>query len=299
MIADGEVTAGSAPERTAVVAGATDVGRRRENQDNFLISDLSLGADGGVVLRPATGAAADRVTASFELGGRGALLIVADGMGGAAAGRLASGLACSFILAELQAGWGLDAAADADTFGEQLVEAVEKANYRIHEHARRNPECTGMGTTATVVGVLGSRLLIAQVGDSRAYLVRGASATQLTRDQSLIQQLLDAGAMTVEEAERSEHGSVILQALGVEPGVNVDLVRQDLQPDDLVLLCSDGLYRVVQDTELAPLAQSLPEPAALCDALIALAKARDTPDNVTVIAARVRGRDAAAHVEHG
>jgi PPM family protein phosphatase len=288
MHVDGDTLALGRPELHAIVAGATDAGQRRaENQDNYLISDLDPVA-GAIVLRPATGAPSGQGTGILPLGERGALLMVADGMGGAAAGRLASGLACSFVLAELQNGWQADPVRDGNRFAECLKDAVEKANRRIHEHARRNPELTGMGTTATVAGALGRQLLIAQVGDSRAYLIRGDTVTALTRDQSLLQHMLDTGAISAEEAERSGHGNVILQALGAEPEVVVDLTRQELEQDDMVLLCSDGLYRVVQPDEIPPLAHTLPTPAALCDALIALANERGAPDNVTVVVARIR-----------
>jgi PPM family protein phosphatase len=273
-------------DRALPVAGATDAGQRRnENQDTFLIAALSSGDD-GVVLRPES-AEADFATATLDAGSRGILLIVADGMGGAAAGRLASGLACSFVLAQLQHVWQDEPVTDADRFATCLQDAVEKANRRIHDHATRNPEHAGMGTTATVAGILGDVLVLAQVGDSRAYLIRGAVATPLTRDQTLVQQMIDAGAMTPEEAERSAHGNVILQALGVEAEVRVDLTRAALEVDDVLLLCSDGLYRVVRPGELVEAAQQLREPHVLCRELLALANARGAPDNVTVVAARV------------
>lgn len=269
------------------VAGRSDAGRRRsENQDHFLIADLTP-PEGGLLVRPGAGAVASDVTARVSVGERGVLLLVADGMGGAAAGRLASGLASTFIFADLQEGWQDELEPLPERFTERLKQAVENANRRIQQHALRNPETTGMGTTATVAGVLGGHLYLAQVGDSRAYLLRGDRALQLTRDQSLVQQMVDAGAMTAEEAERSTHGNVILQALGVDAQVTVAMSEQPLLPGDVLLLCSDGLYRVVRPEELPQLVQESPDPAGACERLVALANERGAPDNVTVIVARL------------
>ncbi len=271
----------------AAVAGRTHPGQRRsENQDNFLIGDLT-GLDEGLVLRPQSEVNAG--SATLSLGEHGAVLIVADGVGGAAAGRLASGLACTFILAELQEGWCGDSDRSPRHFAVRLREAVEKANHRIHEHARRNPRFTGMGTTATVVGVLDGFLYIAQVGDSRAYLVRGGKATQITHDQSLVQQMIDLGAMTPEQAEESEQSNLILQALGVEATVTVDLTAQELRRGDLVVLCSDGLHKVVRSDEIAASHDRRPEPELVCADLVSLANVRGGPDNVTVVVARMDG----------
>lgn len=269
------------------VAGRSDAGRRRsENQDHFLIADLTP-LEGGLLVRPGAGAVASDVTARVSVGERGVLLLVADGMGGAAAGRLASGLASTFIFADLQEGWQDELEPLPERFTARLKQAVENANRRIQQHALRNPETTGMGTTATVAGVLGGHLYLAQVGDSRAYLLRGDHALQLTRDQSLVQQMVDAGAMTAEEAERSTHGNVILQALGVDAQVTVAMSDQQLLPGDVLLLCSDGLYRVVRPEELPQLVQESPDPARACERLVALANERGAPDNVTVIVARL------------
>lgn len=283
----GEVVLGDTRERVrAQVAAHTDQGRRRgENQDNFLISDLA--AENGVVLRP--DANGNRVAADISIGESGALLLVADGMGGAAAGRLASGLACTCVLAALHEAWLPDHNNTPRQFAVRLREAVEKANQYIYDYAVRNPECAGMGTTATAGGVFEHVLYVAQVGDSRAYLVRAAAATQITRDQSYVQEMLDAGVMTEEEAEQTAHGSVILQALGTKEDVQVELTFQALRRGDLVVLCSDGLHRMVRPAELAAAAELAASPAALCQELVALANERGGPDNVTVVAARLDG----------
>lgn len=275
------------PHIEAQISGRTDPGRMRmENQDSFLVSDLSTG-DEQLVLRPDAARAPGGVAITLQH--RGMLLIVADGMGGAAAGRLASGLACTFILAELQQSWLMDRDATPRQFAFRLQEAVEKANSRIHHHALRNPETLGMGCTTTAAGILDGILYLAQVGDSRAYLTRAGITTQLTRDQSLVQNMIDAGALLPEDAENSTNSSVILQALGVKPHVEVDVTYQALRREDFLLLCSDGLHRVVSPTDMAATIGRLHEPDAVCSELVALANERGGPDNVTVVAARLGG----------
>ena len=259
------------------VAGRTDVGRMRDhNEDAFLVADLS--ADGAA---PGVGAA--------PLGPRGALLMVADGMGGAAAGEVASAMAIETVLDEMRTRWITSDADDADHFAHALREATEAANQRIHGHARSQPGMKGMGTTATVVGILGPWAFLSQVGDSRAYLVRDGVATQLTKDQSLMQRLIDAGELTEEEAAVSERRNIIMQALGPEPRVRVDLTAQHLCRGDVLVVCSDGLSGQVRAPEIAAEIGSAADLDAACAALIARANAAGGPDNITVIAARVDG----------
>ncbi|HET7275693.1 MAG TPA: protein phosphatase 2C domain-containing protein [Longimicrobiaceae bacterium] len=274
-----------------VVSGHTDAGRRRsENQDHFLIADLSPSVPGeGFLVNPDGTGSCRAENGEFLLGPRGALLVVADGMGGAAAGRLASKLGVGWIYEELMNHWSTERLTTPERFAARLQDAVEQTNSRIHEQAEYNPEYNGMGTTATVVGVLDDFLYLAQVGDSRAYLVRRGAATQLTKDQSLVQEMIDAGAMTAEEAENSGRANVILQALGPEPRVRVDITYQKVHDDDVVIVCSDGLFRVVGDHEIGETVERTRDLAALCVELVDLANARGGPDNVTVLAARLVG----------
>jgi len=147
----------------------------------------------------------------------------------------------------------------------------------------------GMGTTTTAVGVLGDHVYLAQVGDSRAYLIRGGRAYQLTKDQSLMQRLVEAGELTEEEAARSERRNIILQALGPDPKVKVDLTHQEIRRGDVLVLCSDGLSGQVKKEEIAEIVNSERDLQAACDRLIALANQRGGPDNITVITARFDG----------
>jgi serine/threonine protein phosphatase PrpC len=287
---DGE-TMGQHRDMRCRAAGVTDPGRKRpQNQDNYLIVELTQ-REGAVVLRPEVGSGDGRAAAEFDLADAGVLLLVADGMGGAAGGKLASGLACSFILAELQVSWHEERERTAPRLIEHLKNAVSAANRHIRDHAVRHPELMGMGTTVTAAGVLDGILGIAQVGDSRAYLVRDGIVTQLTHDQSLVQQLMDHGIITAEEAEKSEQASVVLQALGAQPSIEVDLTSHRLCRDDWLVVCSDGLYRVVRPEEISVVVAEAQDSASVAERLVSMANERGAPDNVTVVAARFEGSD--------
>ena len=164
-----------------------------------------------------------------EVGPRGSLFMVADGMGGAAAGEVASAMAAEIIHHHLATAWAADTEVSAARFAYRMKEAVELANQEIYAYAREHPDVRGMGTTVTAAGVFGDELYLTQIGDSRGYLIRNGVTFQLTRDQSLTQRLVDAGELTEEEAEQSERRNIILQALGPDPRVKVDLSRQKLR----------------------------------------------------------------------
>jgi protein phosphatase len=272
------------------VCALTDVGRTRDhNEDAFLVADLAAAeplafAEGGGA-RAEDGAVARTLTAPAE----GVLFLVADGLGGAAAGEIASRMGARAVFDALRAR-ATDAAADAERYALALRDAVQAANAAIHERAGRQAELRGMGTTVTAAALRGDTLYLAQVGDSRAYLVRDGVAQQLTKDQSLMQKLVEAGEITPEQAETSVRRNIILQALGPEATVKVDLTHQPLRRGDLLLLCSDGLSGQVRAPELADAAAARgPDLAALCRDLIARANATGGPDNITVVAARFDG----------
>jgi serine/threonine protein phosphatase PrpC len=261
------------------VFGKTDLGRTREhNEDTFLVADLSTG---NASLHPEV--------RLHEVGPRGSLFMVADGMGGAAAGELASAMAADLIYRHLATAWAGDEDASPERFAYRMKEAVELANQQIYSYAREHPEVRGMGTTVTAAGINGDELYLAQIGDSRAYLVRNGEAIQLTKDQSLMQRLVDAGELTEEEAEQSERRNIILQALGPDPRVKVDLTHQTLRRGDTLIICSDGLSGLVRREEFPAIVAQEPELADLCAALIDLANSRGGPDNITVVAAHFEG----------
>ena len=174
------------------LAGRTDVGITRDhNEDAFAYLDLSTGL--------ADAEARDGV---IDAGARGVIIVVADGMGGAAAGEIASEMAVEAVLDTFRAQWMNGVSRETNTFVETLRDAADTANHRIFAYAGAHPQHAGMGTTATIAGLLGNSLYLAQVGDSRAYIVRDGVALQITKDQSLMQQLIEAGEMTQAELAR-------------------------------------------------------------------------------------------------
>lgn len=275
------------------VFGKTDLGKTREhNEDCFLVADLTRHS---ASLQPAV--------REHEVGERGSLFVVADGMGGAAAGELASDMATRAIYNHLSRTWVRDSESTEQQFAFRLKEAVEVANSELHAYAKAHPEVRGMGTTTTAAGVLGGHAYLSQVGDSRAYLIRNGVAYQLTRDQSLIQRLIEAGELTEEEAAQSERKNIILQALGPDPRVKVELTHQELRRGDVLVLCSDGLSGQVKKDEIATVVARESTLQGVCDRLIAMANERGGPDNITVIAVRfdgdgLRAADGAGPVGH-
>ncbi len=261
------------------VFGRTDVGRTREhNEDTFVVADLT-----------AMNASLQPEVRTHLAGPRGTLFMVADGMGGAAAGEIASAMATEVTLAEVDRRWRQTEETDPELFAHALRGATELANQKIHQYAQAHPENRGMGTTATVAGFLGDTLYVCQVGDSRAYLVRDGVAKQITKDQSLMQKLVEAGEMTAEEAEVSERRNIILQALGPEPTVKVDLTSQQVRRGDVLVLCSDGLSGQVRANEIADVVKNEPDLVQVCKKLIDMANEAGGPDNITVVAARFDG----------
>jgi protein phosphatase len=262
------------------VFGRTDVGRTREhNEDAFIVADLTTNK---ATLEPEV--------RRHKPGPKGTLFMVADGMGGAAAGEIASAMAVEIVLSELRVTWvGRPDAKGSEGFARALKQAARAANEQINAYATHHPEFRGMGTTATIAGFLGDTLYLAQVGDSRAYLVRRGVARQITKDQSLMQKLIEAGELTEEEAEHSERRNIILQALGPEPSVKVDLTHQTVRRGDILVLCSDGLSGQVTKDDIANVVRDTSDLLDACKRLIERANAAGGPDNITVIIARFDG----------
>lgn len=253
------------------VFGMTDVGLVREhNEDNFMIADLNQGSG------PLSG--------EEEIGGvvdeRGFALAVCDGMGGAAAGEVASHMAVDTLFEMLR---GDQPAEDRDSFARRLVASVEEAGARIFLAAKRDRTRRGMGTTATVAGLVDKVLFIGQVGDSRCYLLRNGRLSLVTKDQSLVNQLIEAGQLTEDEAEAFEHSNIILQALGTTEQVAVDLTFVELRRGDRLLLCSDGLSGLVHDDAIREEMACVGPLPQLAERLIGLANAAGGHDNVTCI----------------
>ncbi len=261
------------------VFGRTDVGRTREhNEDAFVVADLSTD---NATLQPEV--------RTHPTGSKGSLFMVADGMGGAAAGEIASAMAVEVVVSQLRSTWVTDDGSGGESFVRAIKAATKAANEQINTYATAHPEYRGMGTTATIAGLLGDTLYLAQVGDSRAYLVRDGVARQITKDQSLMQKLIEAGELTEEEAEHSERRNIILQALGPEPTIKVDLTHQVVRRGDTLVLCSDGLSGQVTKDEIASIVSEEPDLTNACRRLIDRANENGGPDNITVIVARFEG----------
>jgi len=214
------------------------------------------------------------------VGERGILLAVCDGVGGRKAGEIASALALETLSHEMEA---LAPGCPRRTL---FKVAVENVNKRVWQEAQTQARLAGMATTLTAAVVCHRRAIIAHVGDSRAYFLRGKSIQQLTRDQSFVAAMVASGALTEEEAEHSPFRSTILQAIGLKSTVDVALDGVDLEKGDMLLLCTDGLSTKVRAEEMAEALRSRSLPDAVQE-LIGLANARGGEDNITVEAARV------------
>ncbi|HLK92455.1 MAG TPA: MFS transporter [Polyangia bacterium] len=255
--------------RSLSACGTTHVGRVRDhNEDAFAVYDV----ENAVPAQPAG-------VSELPTAGPGALLMVCDGMGGAAAGEVAAALAVETTCRTLSR-----SRSDPD-----LVAALVAANAAIHEESQRKSDERGMGTTATAALVRGQRLLVAQVGDSRAYLFRGNDLQRLTRDQSLAASMVEEGVLSPEKAKDFRRGNVILQALGVEETVSPVVTTLELRPHDVILLCSDGLHGQLDDEKILSILRDAADLSGRAQALIQAALDAGAPDNVTVVLARWNG----------
>lgn len=259
------------PHRVLTVCGGTNVGsRREENQDTFVIADL----ESGQLSRPC-------IRTDVWVSRPGVLLLVCDGMGGTAAGAVAANLAAEAIQSQLQS--------EGDNVGQapahSLKRAVVEANETVHDQAQDHPDERGMGTTCTAAIVSPDRLAIAHVGDSRAYLLRDRRLQRLTRDQTLVANLVEAGVLKPTEVDRFPYRHVLAQALGTQRHVEPVVSDVELREGDRVLLCSDGLHGPVSEAKIAAIMTNTADVADVAQGLIAAALAAGGPDNVTVVVA--------------
>lgn len=209
--------------------------------------------------------------------------VLADGMGGAAAGEIASALAVETFRARLS-GLGATAFTDEHLLSDALHQAMEDAHARILAYVQDHPRCKGMGSTLVAVVVVLKQVLVVHAGDSRLYRCRGGELTQLTRDHSLVQQQFEQGLITADERKTSRHKNIITHALGVDLGVDIACARFDVQAGDQFLLCSDGLNDMVADAEIAQILQDRAQSVAQRgQALIDAANAHGGRDNVSII----------------
>src|SRR5918997_572066 len=274
----------------------TDVGRIRQgNEDNFLVLDLATGGSWSGSDENKEPPANFR---RFEVGGKGLVLIVSDGMGGALAGDVASRMAVESVremLTEEDDGHKTDDQSSGVSLVDCLRNATGYANYAIHRKSLEDPRCSGMGATLTAAAIAGETMDFVQVGDSRAYVIRGGQIKLATKDQSLVQQLVDVGQITEEDAETHMFRNVILQALGAQSDLTPVVSHVKLRRGDLLLLCSDGLSGKLRAEEMREIVESAGgDLAAACDQLVGEANARGGEDNITVVLARFDGEDLSA-----
>ena len=273
------------------LSAKTHVGRIRQgNEDNFLVLDLSAsnawtGTDGGEM--PAE-------LRRFEVGPNGVVVIVSDGMGGALAGDVASKLAVETVRDTLVDGFNdrSDLGDEGVPLEESLRGAAELANLTIFRQSQSEPRYSGMGATFTGAAVTPEGVDFVQVGDSRGYVIRGREIKLATKDQSLVQQLVDVGQISEQEAETHMFRNVILQALGAQADLSPASCRVRLQRGDLLLLCSDGLSGKLRAEEMREIVERADgDLSAACEMLVDEANARGGEDNITVVLARVSGDD--------
>lgn len=249
------------------IVGKTDKGKRRsKNEDNFLV-EADLG-----------------------------FMIVADGMGGHASGEVASRLASELCTEQmkraLQTGhvpvfFHVPRRPELDPRSILLGDCVKFANQAVFEAAQNDPTKHNMGTTLVAALWLDDKLAIANVGDSRLYLVRGGKLQQITTDHSFVQEQISRGLLKPEDAEKSELRNMLTRSIGVGEDVDVDLFETSLTTDDHVLMCSDGLTKMLDDDQIESVFKSITDPEALVDELIKRANDAGGGDNVTVIIAKL------------
>src|ERR1051326_4556194 len=268
----------------------TDVGRvRRGNEENFLLLDLTVPRVWG----GSDGPENPEEMNQFPLGDLGLVLVVSDGMGGALAGDVASRMAIEAVRDTLMSNNADGTGCDPESpLVDCLKHATLQANRNIHYKSLEDSRCSGMGATLTGAAVKDDKLDLIQVGDSRAYVMRGQQIRLATKDQSLVQQLVDVGQISEEEAETHMFRNVILQALGAQTELTPATARIQLRKGDVLLLCSDGLSGKLRNEEIRQIvAESGKNLGAACATLGAAANDRGGEDNITVVLARFSGEE--------
>jgi protein phosphatase len=222
------------------------------------------------------------------------LYVLADGMGGYNAGEVASGMATSLIADGVQDAWKPREAERSgreqckDMSQKLLGEQILRANNAIYTTSQNNPECAGMGTTLVVCLFYDNFVAVAHIGDSRLYRLRGEAMEQVTRDHSLLQEQLDSGLITPEEAKLSQNKNLVTRALGIDPSVDPEIHVYETQPEDIYLLCSDGLSDMVDDEEIRLTLITLKtNPSLTVQQLVQAANDNGGRDNISAMLIRV------------
>ncbi|MEX0824705.1 MAG: protein phosphatase 2C domain-containing protein [Pirellulaceae bacterium] len=263
--------------------GMTDIGRKREtNQDQFLIAELNKS-----MLVQATSLKLDDQSRLYG-SAQGRLMLVADGMGGHAAGERASSIAVDYLIERLlnSVHWffRLDEETEGD-FLEDLKGLLAEAHQRILEEGVLHSGQKGMGTTLTMAYIIGPRLYVVHAGDTRCYLIRRGKVERLTVDHTLARQMVESGGMRPEDEADSQWSNVLWNVLGGsgEETLTAEVRKADLEVGDVIVLCSDGLYRYIDDAKLASLVSSASEADEACANLIKFANEAGGEDNITAL----------------
>jgi protein phosphatase len=222
------------------------------------------------------------------------LVVLADGMGGYNAGEVASGMATTVITTEIQQllakmqPFDIDEETKTPVAGKMIREQVLKANTSIYQAAQSQPQYSGMGTTLVVCLFYDNKMTVGHLGDSRLYLLRDGKFTQVTRDHSLLQEQIDSGIITAEQAKHAQHKNLVTKALGIDPTVEPEVREYATKPGDVYLLCSDGLCDMVDDEDMGMTLQALGGNLKLAaQQLVQMANDNGGKDNVSVILVRV------------
>lgn len=276
------------------IHATSHVGRvRRGNEDNYLLLNISKSKawtssqeNGEFVIE----------SQQFDVDQNGIVLAVSDGMGGALAGEVASKMAVESVCEKLLTADDDDATLTPDDYENQLISSLYNAtlyaNYLIHQQGRSDPQFQGMGATFTAIGATPKSVDIIQVGDSRAYLIRSGKIYQITKDQSLVQQLIDAQQISPEEAETHTLKNVILQALGAQNEIYPVSARIEPHQNDVFVLCSDGLSNKVDAANMQRIVlENIEQLEMACAGLVKLANENGGEDNITVIIAKFSGEE--------
>ena len=249
------------------VANVSDVGRKRPHNEDSTATNEALG-----------------------------VLVLADGMGGYKAGEVASAIAVTGIYSDIESGLektkpgGIDQASGLDKHSVLIRNAVNRANSSIYNTAQADEQCKGMGTTVVTAITYEDKISIAHVGDSRLYRLRDNDFKQVTKDHSLVQELIDRGLFSPEEAEQNAPKNLVTRALGIDAKVEIDVIEDELAIGDIYLLCSDGLTDMVKDEEIhLTLGKYSGNLALAADKLVEIANKYGGKDNISVILARVTG----------
>ena len=266
--------------------GLTDVGRTREvNQDQFLIAELNKS-----MLVTSTSLPVGTESRLFG-GQQGQLLLVADGMGGHAAGELASSIAIDHLIGRLlnSVHWFFQVDHDCEEdFIDALKGLLQDAHKRILTEAAKNRDQHGMGTTLTMAHMVWPRMYVVHAGDSRCYLIRNGEAEQLTTDHTLAHQLVESGGLKPEEEASSKWSNVLWNVLGgtADGKLMAEVRRAVLQEGDVIVLCSDGLTKYIDRAQIVEVVAELKDPKPICERLVQLANDAGGQDNITVVVSR-------------